>query len=75
MIFCPMSSQTIKMGIVEIAATMHPNSHRGWRSPDRQKSFAVQMFTAEPTVKAFFIARGKKRGILGCDSSRPAVYY
>lgn len=75
MIFWHMSSQTIKMGIVEIAATMHPNSYRGWCSSDQQKIFAVQMFTAEPTIKAFFIARGKKRALSGCDSSHPAVYY
>lgn len=67
---CPLN---IKMGIVEIAATVHPNSHTDGHSSHQQKSFAVQTSTSVPAVKAFFTASGKKWALLGCDSSHPAV--
>lgn len=61
------------MGIVEIAATVHPNSHTDGHSSDQQKNFALQMSTSVPAVKAFFIASEKKWALLGCDSYHPAV--
>lgn len=48
---CPLN--WLKWELLEMAATMHPNSHTDWHSSDQQKNFAVQMSASVPAVKAF----------------------